>query len=96
MLNLPVDKKLVIVDFWTPWCAPCKMLSPILANLEHENPELGVVKINGEENHELVVKYSISSVPTLIFFQNEKEVERMVGMRSQSKIQEKIDEYITP
>lgn len=71
--------KLVIVDFFATWCVPCQMQTPILAEVDDKFEDVEVYKINIDENQELAIRYGISSVPTLIFFRDGKEVERNVG-----------------
>lgn len=74
-------KKPHIVDFWAAWCAPCKMLSPILEDLESEfKGKLTFAKINVDENETLSRQYGIMSIPCLVVFADGKEVDRIIGL----------------
>ena len=60
----------VLVDFWAPWCGPCRMMGPIVDEISEENLELKVCKVNVDEASELAIKYDVESIPTLIYFKN--------------------------
>ena len=60
----------VLVDFWAPWCGPCRMMGPIIEELAEENLELKVCKLNVDEASDIARKYEIESIPTLIYFNN--------------------------
>src|SRR4030067_918664 len=72
----------VIVDFWAPWCGPCKMVAPILDKLAKENAgKLIVAKVNTDENPEWASKFGVQGIPTMLFVSNGKIVHRQVGGR---------------
>ncbi len=78
--------KTVLVDFWAGWCAPCMMLSPVIAEIADEKPDIAVGKINVDEQPELSAEYGISSIPTLLVFRNGEIVNAAVGLRSKEQI----------
>lgn len=82
----------VLVDFWAPWCMPCRMLAPIIEKLAEENRDkLKVCKLNTDENQNIAAQYGIQGIPTIIIFKEGKEVGRTVGVMSKEKLQEKLD-----
>ena len=86
------DQKLVIVDFWATWCGPCRMLSPLLDEVEEEMADkIEVVKVNVDDAEEIAMRYRIMSIPTLIFFKNGRMVDRSVGAMPKSQLVEKIN-----
>ena len=77
----------VLVDFWAPWCAPCRMLAPIVEEVADNLGTQAVVgKVNVDEEIDLASRYSVMSIPTLILFQGGKEVSRLVGVHSKEDI----------
>ncbi|WP_044642006.1 thioredoxin [Risungbinella massiliensis] len=75
-------KGLVLVDFWAPWCAPCRMVAPILEELaEQTNGKVTIAKLNVDENPVITNKFGIRSIPTLKLFKNGTEVETLVGVQ---------------
>jgi len=83
----------VLVDFWSPTCAPCRALVPVLEELAEENEgDATIAKVNTAQYPELVTKFSIDTLPTLLFFYQGRVVERMVGVQSKHKLQSALDE----
>jgi len=76
----------VIVDFFATWCGPCKMLAPILEEIEKENTNIKVCKVDIDEESELASKYQIMSVPTLIAIKNGEIINTLVGVRGKQEI----------
>ena len=86
------EEKLVIVDFWATWCGPCRMLSPLLDEVEAEREDkVVVVKVNVDDADEIAMRYRIMSIPTLLFFKNGQMVDRSVGAMPKSALVDKIN-----
>jgi thioredoxin 1 len=81
--NQQVKKGLILVDFWADWCAPCKMMAPVLNDVAEQLPEgSSVGKVNVDKARIISGKYNIRSIPTLILFKDGKEINRFVGIKS--------------
>lgn len=80
------SKETVLVDFWASWCGPCRMLSPLVDQIAEELTEIKVGKVNVDEQNELASQFQVMTIPTLIVFQNGKEVKRSVGVISKDEI----------
>ena len=82
------SKKPVLLDFWAPWCAPCRMVVPIIEEIAGERPDIKVGKINVDEQPELASEFSIMSIPTLVVMKNGEIVTRVSGARPKKAILE--------
>lgn len=81
----------VLVDFWAPWCGPCKAMAPTVSQISKDFAgRLKVGKINVDENQETSVQFGIRSIPTLLFFKNGKIVDQIVGAVSQSELEQSV------
>ncbi len=77
----------VLVDFTASWCGPCKMLAPVLDELENENQQVKFVKVDVDEQSELAQRYSVMSMPTLLFFKEGKVMDQLIGVQPKEVIQ---------
>lgn len=80
----------VLIDFWAPWCGPCRMLSPIVDQIAAEKQDIKVCKINIDEEPELAAAFEVASIPTLILMKEGEMVNRTVGVRPKQMILEMI------
>ncbi|MBQ8418063.1 MAG: thioredoxin [Phascolarctobacterium sp.] len=81
-------KETVLVDFWAPWCGPCRMQAPVLEKFAEANPEVKVVKINVDDNQKLAMDFNITSIPSLIVFKNGEAVNCAVGLQSKGALED--------
>jgi len=81
-----------LVDFWAPWCGPCRMIAPIIEELAEDfDGKATIAKVNTDEEQDIAIKYGIRSIPTLLFFKNGEMVDQMIGAAGKQVIADKID-----
>ena len=94
-IDASISKGLTLVDFWAPWCAPCKALAPMLNELAGEySADVKVVKLNSDENQAASERFTVRGLPTLILFKDGVECERIVGLVSKTRLAAAIDKQL--
>ena len=83
-----------IIDFYADWCGPCKMVGPVLEELDAENDQLTVVKVNVDNELDLASKYGVQSIPNMIFFKEGKAVTQIIGFANKDAILDKINPFM--
>ena len=90
-----IQSNAALVDFWAPWCGPCRLIAPIVEELAKEyEGRLNVVKVNVDENQEVAAKYGIASIPTVMIFKGGELKERITGAVPKATLKQAIDKAI--
>jgi thioredoxin 1 len=77
----------VVVDFWAPWCGPCRMVSPVLEQINAEREDIRVVKLNVDENQATAMRFEILSIPTMILFKNGQVAKKVIGALPKARLE---------
>ena len=86
------DKLPVLVDFWAPWCGPCRIVSPVLEKISSEyTNKLKFAKLNVDDNQEIAMQHDVRGIPCMIIFRGGREVDRIIGSYPESELRRKID-----
>jgi thioredoxin 1 len=87
------EKSVTVLDFWAPWCGPCRMLVPVIDTLstEYDGKDVTIAKVNVEENQDLAAKYAVRGIPTVLIFKDGEVVERKVGVEPKGNYESAIN-----
>jgi thioredoxin 1 len=93
--NTEITEGLVLVDFWAPWCGPCKMIAPVLEEIDGEmGDKVRIIKLNVDENAGTVGKFGVMSIPTLILFKDGVAVDKLIGFYPKEALTEIISKHM--
>jgi thioredoxin 1 len=81
----------VLVDFWAPWCGPCRVVAPVLEEIAGEREDLRIVKLNVDENQQTAATFEVLSIPTLILFRNGQAVKKVIGAYPKKKLEAELE-----
>lgn len=93
--NQETTNGLVLVDFWAQWCGPCKMIAPVLEELDSEmGDKVKIVKVDVDENQETAARFGVMSIPTLLLFKDGEVVDKLVGFQPKEVLAERISAHV--
>jgi thioredoxin 1 len=88
--------KPVLVDFWAPWCGPCRVVAPVLEEIASERDDLRIVKLNVDENQQTAANYDVLSIPTMILFKNGQAAKKVIGAYPKKRLESELESELSP
>ncbi len=85
----------VLVDFWAPWCGPCRVVAPVLEEIASERDDVRIVKLNVDENQQTAAQYEVLSIPTMILFRNGQVATKVVGALPRKRLEAQLEPALT-
>jgi thioredoxin len=85
----------VLVDFWAPWCGPCRVVAPVLEEIAGEREDLRIAKLNVDDNQQTAATFEVLSIPTLILFRNGQPVKKVIGAYPKKKLEAELEPVLT-
>lgn len=93
--NDAIASGVTLVDFWAPWCGPCRMIAPVIEELAEDfDGKAKIAKVNTDEEQDIAIKYGVRSIPTLLFFKDGELVDQMVGAAGKQVLADKLDSFL--
>ena len=87
--------KPVLVDFWAPWCGPCRVVAPVLEEIASERDDLRIVKLNVDENQQTAANYDVLSIPTMILFKNGQVAKKVIGAYPKKRLESELESELS-
>ena len=88
--------KPVLVDFWAPWCGPCRVVAPVLEEIASERDDLRIVKLNVDENQQTAANFEVLSIPTMILFKNGQAAKKVIGAYPKKRLESELESELSP